>query len=206
MDDPTGVIVQSASAYEKEAQSLCRNAYSGAAQALHWMCPDHMKCSFFLKEMHSLQGACASLAVFTQPLFGKTSTDSLCEFVKVHIRTHRHIAVPVVLSSWINHIVILLVDAVEKKVVYYDPQGTSPFCEHRKADRLHVKNAQCSVVILCKALQSAGQCCQVLFSPVNDQTWRQPLSCGLMCIRFIEAYVMFPSTLTLEVLAVQIGQ
>lgn len=163
--------------------------------AIRWLWPQHMKCSFFVQCMFTVQAACKNVSVMMTPLYGVCNVQSLAEFIKAHRRTHRYLIVPLVLQGYtLNHIVVIIVDTETQQMIYYDPKGRNPFMELRKANAFQISTGiPCSMLIICKTVQENSKC-NLLYSSAVDQSWQCPLSCGTLCAQFIERYVLFPDT------------
>ena len=163
--------------------------------AIRWFWPQHMKCSFFVQNMFTLQAACQDVSVMMTPLYGVCSVKSVAEFISTNRSTHRYLVVPLMLQGYtINHIVVIIVDTETQQMIYYDPKGCNPFMEMRKAHSVQVsRGIPCSMLVICKTVQDNSKC-NLFFSSAVDQSWQCPLSCGALCAQFIERYVLFPDT------------
>ena len=162
--------------------------------SLWWAIPDYTKTSHLFQELQGLQKALKDLSVFVPSLYANTPMSMLSEFVSSS--ECKYVAVPVILTStYINHMIMILVDKKRKRIVYYDPQAKDPLVEFRKAEYFWIEpGVQCSTPVICRVLQDCTMC-DLFYSKEADQTWCSPMSCGLYCVRFLENYILFRETI-----------
>jgi hypothetical protein len=121
-------------------------------------------------------------------------TDILCD-----IRSHKLVILPVILQGAIPHMTVVIVDTVQRRIVYYNPSGLTPLHETRP-----IYNASRHIGVLQLLFLIAKQTqCEILYSPLREQRWG--LSCGSYCLAFIERAVMFPELLTLLPLSIKLN-
>jgi hypothetical protein len=158
----------------------------------------YMRASWFRSAIHELITKLPHAdAQLVDSLVGRVSPGEMVRTAREH-----NIAIfPLILSSFVPHMVLIISDRVRKRVIYYNPTGCSPLNEYRRITNI---TSTVGVLQLLNMVSHATDTHDpILYSPMMEQGWF--LSCGAHCRAFIERALVFPDLLTLLPLSIQIG-
>ena len=156
----------------------------------------YMRASWFRASVHELLSRLPKVdAYLVESLSGRVSPEEILHAV----RENDIAIVPLILSSFIPHMVLIISDRVRNRLIFYNPTGSSPLSEHRTISNITSTIGILQLLNMMADVSSTS----ILYSPMREQGWL--LSCGAHCRAFIERALVFPGLLTLLPLSIQIG-
>ena len=163
--------------------------YSQMMECMHSCTPAYMRASWLQDAIQQFIATAQDPKPALVP--GSLTGHASMSDVKRLLRSHTVVVFPVVLSGLIPHMTVVIADKARKRILYYNPTGTTPLHEARP-----IKNVKSKMGILqLLHAMSLLSGCEVLYSPLREQKWA--LACGAYCMYFIERAVLYPDLLTL---------
>lgn len=147
-----------------------------------------MRASWFTTAVNSfVESNCNDSCFLCQCMYGVVTLDDLENLVTENKTDF--VIIPMILSSFLCHMTVVIIDRPRKRIVYFDPYGTSPLHEVRTV--MNIKPGTTGVLhVLCSIAMWVGF--RVSYSPQKEQTILHPFQCGAFSKAFIERAILFP--------------
>ena len=148
-----------------------------------------MKASWFVTAVNAfVHSKCRKCIFMEQCMYGAVE---LCDIEKSIIEDQSDfVIIPIILQSYLCHMTVIIVDRPRKRIVYYDPYGTSPIGEIRVISNVVPKSM--GVLHMLCTIANLTQF-SVTYSARHDQSMLYPFQCGAFSKAFIERAILFPN-------------
>lgn len=151
-----------------------------------------MRASWFLSAVNAfVESNCTNSLFVSECMHGALDISELRNILENS--TSDFVILPVILSSYLCHMTVVIIDKTRQRIVYFDPYGTSPLYEIRTVSNIQ-PSATGILHLLCSIALWTGF--QVLYSPTKEQSILHPFQCGAFSKAFIERAILFPNCIS----------